>query len=219
MLVKCFYKFFLIAVDGYMKYEKEFTKQFKDIVNIDIHKSEKELATNILPKFLKKFGFKDTDKMFYQLALHTDTDNLHFHFSFMEKVPNYEYTKNKIDYRRTGELSQDEIDFLKAQVIHTIEKEKIYTPLLKENNKDIEKLKKYFSPKKRNYLLRDKKDLILEEKIINKLRRNKRIIERCIKIIRNDVIDSETLKQLQLLVKVSEKITDVIYLVIDNKNS
>ena len=37
------------------------------------------------------------------------------------------------------------------------------------------------------------------------------------KIIRNDVIDSETLKQLQLLAKVSEKITDVIYLVIDNK--
>lgn len=39
------------------------------------------------------------------------------------------------------------------------------------------------------------------------------------KIIRNDVTDSETLKQLQLLVKVSEKITDAIYLVIDNKNS
>lgn len=134
--------------------------------NIDIHKLEKELATNILPKFFKKCGFKDTNKMFYQLALHTDTDNLHFHFSFMEKVPNYEYAKNKVGYRRTGELSQNEIDFLKAQVIHTIEKEKIYTPLLKETNKDIEELKKYFSPKEKNYLLRDKKDLILEEKIL-----------------------------------------------------
>lgn len=134
--------------------------------NIDIHKLEKELATNILPKFFRKCGFKDTNKMFYQLALHTDTDNLHFHFSFMEKVPNYEYAKNKIGYRRTGELSQNEIDFLKAQVIHTIEKEKIYTPLLKETNKDIEELKKYFSPKEKNYLLRDKKDLILEEKIL-----------------------------------------------------
>lgn len=134
--------------------------------NIDIHKLEKELATNILPKFFKRCGFKDTNKMFYQLALHTDTDNLHFHFSFMEKVPNYEYAKNKVGYRRTGELSQNEIDFLKAQVIHTIEKEKIYTPLLKETNKDIEELKKYFSPKEKNYLLRDKKDLILEEKIL-----------------------------------------------------
>ena len=134
--------------------------------NIDIHKLEKELATNILPKFFRKCGFKDTNKMFYQLALHTDTDNLHFHFSFMEKVPNYEYAKNKVGYRRTGELSQNEIDFLKAQVIHTIEKEKIYTPLLKETNKDIEELKKYFSPKEKNYLLRNKKDLILEEKIL-----------------------------------------------------
>ena len=134
--------------------------------NIDIHKLEKELATNILPKFFRKCGFKHINKMFYQLALHTDTDNLHFHFSFMEKVPNYEYAKNKVGYRRTGELSQNEIDFLKAQVIHTIEKEKIYTPLLKETNKDIEELKKYFSPKEKNYLLRDKKDLILEEKIL-----------------------------------------------------
>ena len=134
--------------------------------NIDIHKFEKELATNILPKFFKRCGFKDTNKMFYQLALHTDTDNLHFHFSFMEKEPNYIYHKNKIGYRRSGELSQNEIDFLKSQVVHTIEKEKIYTPLLKETNKDIEKLKKYFSPKERNYLLRDKKDLILEEKIL-----------------------------------------------------
>lgn len=134
--------------------------------NIDIHKLEKELATNILPKFFKRCGFKGTNKMFYQLALHTDTDNLHFHFSFMEKEPNYIYHKNKIGYRRSGELSQNEIDFLKSQVVHTIEKEKIYTPLLKETNKEIEELKKYFSPKEKNYLLRDKKDLILEEKIL-----------------------------------------------------
>ena len=134
--------------------------------NIDVHKLEQELATNILPKFFKKCGFKDPKKMFYQLALHTDTDNLHFHFSFMEKEPNYEYTKNKVGYRRTGELSQSEIDFLKAQVIHTIEKEKIYTPLVIETNKEIEELKKYFNPKEKNYLLRNKKDLILEEKIL-----------------------------------------------------
>lgn len=134
--------------------------------NIDVHKLEQELATNILPKFFKKCGFKDPKKMFYQLALHTDTDNLHFHFSFMEKEPNYEYTKNKVGYRRNGELSQSEIDFLKAQVIHTIEKEKIYTSLVIETNKEIEELKKYFSPKEKNYLLRNKKDLILEEKIL-----------------------------------------------------
>lgn len=134
--------------------------------NIDIHKLEQELARNILPKFFKRCGFKDLNKMFYQLALHTDTDNLHFHFSFMEKEPNYLYSKNKIGYRRSGELSQSEIDFLKSQVIHTIEKEKIYTPLLRETNKEIEKLKKYFSPNEKNYLLKNKKDLLFEEKIL-----------------------------------------------------
>lgn len=134
--------------------------------NIDIHKLEQELATNILPMFFKKCGFKDKDKMFYQLALHTDTDNLHFHFSFMEKEPNYIYAKNKIGYRRTGKLKQSEIDFLKAQVVHTIEKQKIYTPLLIETNKEIDELKSFFSPKEKNYLLRNKKDLLYEEKIL-----------------------------------------------------
>ena len=134
--------------------------------NIDIHKLEQELATNILPKFFKKCGFKDPKKMFYQLSLHTDTDNLHFHFSFMEKQPNYIYSKNKVGYRRSGQLTQGEIDFLKAQVVHTIEKEKIYTPLLIETNKEIAELKKFFSPNEKNFLLRNKKDLILEEKIL-----------------------------------------------------
>ena len=134
--------------------------------NIDIHVLEKELATKILPMFFKKCGFKDNDKMFYQLALHTDTDNLHFHFSFMEKEPNYIYSKNKVGYRRSGKLRQEEIDFLKAQIVHTIEKEKIYTPLLRETNKDIEELKKYFNPKEKNYLLKNHKDLLLEEEIL-----------------------------------------------------
>src|SRR5699024_2268108 len=51
-------------------------------------------------------------------------------------------------------------------VVHTIEKEKIYTPLLLNANKDIEELKKYFKPTEKNYLLYDKKDLLLEEKIL-----------------------------------------------------
>ena len=65
----------------------------------------------------------------------------------------------------------------------------------------------------------------MEEKIINKLRHNKRKVGKVYKMIKNnvnienDIIDSETLKQLQLLAEVSEEITDIIYLVIDNKNS
>ena len=65
----------------------------------------------------------------------------------------------------------------------------------------------------------------MEEKIINKLRNNKRKLQKVYKMIKNcvdietDVIDSETLKQLQLLAEISEEMTDIIYLVIDNKNS
>ena len=65
----------------------------------------------------------------------------------------------------------------------------------------------------------------MEEKVINKLRNNKRKVEKVYKMIRNnvdienDVIDSYTLKQLQLLAEISEEITEIIYLVIDNKNS
>ena len=65
----------------------------------------------------------------------------------------------------------------------------------------------------------------MEEKLIKKLRNNKRKVEKVYKMIKNnvdienDIIDSQTLKQLQLLAEVSEEITDIIYLVIDNKNS
>ena len=133
--------------------------------NIDIHKLEKELATKILPMFFKKCGFKDINKMFYQISLHTDTDNLHFHFSFMEKAPNYIHN-NKLIYRKSGMLNENEINFLKNQVIHTIEKQKIYTSLLKEVNIDLEELKKYFNYSEKNFLLKNKKELLLEEKIL-----------------------------------------------------
>lgn len=134
--------------------------------NINIRDLEKILATSVLPRFFIKCGFKDPKKMFYQLSLHTDTDNLHFHFSFMEKEPNYEYSKNNIKYRRYGKLTRTEVNFLKAQVVLAIEREKVYTPLLKETNKEIDDLKKYFDPKERNFLLYNKGDLLLEEKIL-----------------------------------------------------
>lgn len=177
--------------------------------NIDIHKLEVELATNILPMFFKKCGFKSKDKMFYQLALHTDTDNLHFHFSFMEKEPNYIYNKNKIGYRRTGKLKKSEIDFLKAQVIHTIEKQKIYTPLLIETNKELDELKKYFTPNEKNYLLRNKKDLLYEEKIL-----------RLGQLIYNERIDSNTkIKYGSIKNKEIQKLTNEIKKYIFSKSN
>lgn len=135
--------------------------------NVDIKKFEKDLAKHIIPMFLKKCGFDDIKNMSYQFSLHTNTDNLHFHLSFTEKKPNYKRTFNKeLVYRHAGKLDQKELGFLKNEIEHYIHKEKVFTPLLEETNKEIEELKKYFNPKEKNFLLNDKKDILLEEKII-----------------------------------------------------
>ena len=134
--------------------------------NIDVHRLEQLLVKDVIPMYLKKCGYVDINKMSYQLSLHTDTDNLHFHFSYIEKEPNYRYGNNKIGYKRKGTIKQEEIDFLKNEIHHVIEKEKIYTPLLMKTNKEIDELKKYFKPNEKNFLLKDKKDLLLENKIL-----------------------------------------------------
>ena len=133
--------------------------------NVDIKELEKKLAKEVIPMFLKKCGFVDINKMSYQFALHTNTEHLHFHFSFAEKAPNFK-SYGKIGYRKKGKLSQEELAYFKNCILHAINREKILTPLIKETNKDIEELKSYFNPKDKNYLLSNKDDFILEEKII-----------------------------------------------------
>ena len=133
--------------------------------NVDIKTFEKKLAKEIIPQFLKKCGFVDIKKMSYQFSLHTNTKHLHFHLSFAEKQPNYK-SYGKIDYRNKGKLTKEELRYFKDLIIHSINREKVYTPLLKETNKNIEELKKYFSPKDKNFLLNNKEDILLEEKVL-----------------------------------------------------
>ena len=133
--------------------------------NVDIKSFEKKLAKEIIPQFLKKCGFVDVKKMSYQFSLHTNTKHLHFHLSFAEKQPNFK-SYGKIDYRKKGKLTREELRYFKDLIIHSINREKVYTPLLKETNKNIEELKKYFSPKDKNFLLNNKEDILLEEKIL-----------------------------------------------------
>ena len=133
--------------------------------NVDIKTFEKKLAKETIPQFLKKCGFVDIKKMSYQFSLHTNTKHLHFHLSFAEKQPNFK-SYGKIDYRKKGKLTKEELRYFKDLIIHSINREKVYTPLLKETNKNIEELKKYFSPKDKNFLLNNKEDILLEEKIL-----------------------------------------------------
>lgn len=126
---------------------------------------EQDLVKDIISMFLKKCGFKDIRNMSYQIALHTDTDNLHFHFSFIEKKPNYK-TNNGIEYRKQGKLSEEERNFLKNEIVHYLKKEKYFKPLLIETNKEIDNLKKFFNKEEKNFILKDKDELIIEDKIL-----------------------------------------------------
>ena len=134
--------------------------------NITLKELEQELIKTAIPRLFKKMGFKDKKNMAYNLSIHTDTDNLHVHFSFIEKKPNYIYTNNKLGFRRKGELSQDEINFMKNEVVFAVERKKYLSPMITITNKEIDNLKKYFNPKDKNFILYDKEDLLLEEKIL-----------------------------------------------------
>ena len=134
--------------------------------SVNIREFEKKLATIIIPKFLKKCGFVDVKKMSYQFSLHTNTDNLHFHLSFCEKSPNFRYKDNSIKYRIKGTFSDKELNFLKNEVEHEIEREKIFSPLVHKTNDNIEELKKYFRLDDKNYILNNVEDLNIENDIL-----------------------------------------------------
>ncbi|MDO5569527.1 MAG: hypothetical protein Q4G04_05425 [bacterium] len=104
--------------------------------------------------------------MSYQLSLHTDTDNYHFHYSFIEKSPNYISRTGKIQYRRKGQIDKKDLDYLKIQIGHSISKGTYYTNLLTKTNEDIKEFKSYFNKDSLNFVLDNKEDFILEDKII-----------------------------------------------------
>ncbi len=134
--------------------------------NISLQDLEQELIKNVLPRFFKKMGFKDKKNMAYNLSFHTDTDNLHAHVSFIEKKPNYILFNNKLGYRRKGKLTQEEINFMKNEVVFAVERKKYLNPMITITNDEIDKLKKHFNPKEKNFILYDKKDILLEDDIL-----------------------------------------------------
>lgn len=137
--------------------------------NMSWENLEKKIAKEILPKVFKKMGFVDSKNMCYQFSLHTNTKHPHFHISFMEKQPNTRSFKNpnKLVYRRKGKIPQDVVKFLKNETVLAIERESKFKPMSYSINQDLDELKKYFDPKDKNFVLYDKQDILLEEKILN----------------------------------------------------
>ena len=127
---------------------------------------EKKLAKEILPNFFTSMGFVDKNKMCYEFSLHTNTKHPHFHISFMEREPNTLSYDNKLMYRRLGKIPKKSINVLKREVIKTLERESKFKPLAIEINKDIDEIKKYFNPKTKNFIMYDRDNILLEEKIL-----------------------------------------------------
>lgn len=163
------------------KRKKEYLKYFKNshlwkgIISFDtdyidksieLEKLEQILCKEVMPRYLRYCGFKDIDKMSYQLALHTNASHYHFHLSFIEKEPNYICADGKIRYRRKGLMSKEEKDYLKRELGHAIDRYRVFTPLVIKSNEQIDDLKKYFRPGERNFILKDYEDLVLEENLL-----------------------------------------------------
>lgn len=174
-----------------------FDKKYID-KNISWRELELKMAKEILPKFFKKMGFENSKNMCYEFSLHTNTKNPHFHISFMERKPNYVGKENKLIYMRTGKISNEFLNYLKRETILTIERNKMFNPLSTNINKDIEELKKIFDPTNRNFVLYNKSNILLEEKILTlgKLI-NERVNSENQKIKYNSIKDDEIKKLTQ----------------------
>ncbi len=127
-------------------------------------------------------GFEDSKKMCYQFSLHMNTGHPHFHIAFMERSPNTRGYNNSLQYRRIGKIPNNCIKYLMNETILCIEREKKFRPLSVNISKDFEELKKFFNPQDKNFILYDKNNISLEEKIlmlgkkldeINKIKDNK----------------------------------------------
>ena len=65
----------------------------------------------------------------------------------------------------------------------------------------------------------------MEERVIDKLRKNKRYLNKVSKLVKkntdmeSEMIDADSLQILSLISRIDEELTDIIYLILDSKNS
>lgn len=135
--------------------------------HIKLSDLEQLMAKEIVPKFLKNIGFQNTKNIMYQMSLHTNTSNYHFHIAFIEKKPSYLNSKNELTYRRLGKISRNSINFLKNETLLSIEREHEFKKHIIEINKNIEDIKKYFKENSYNFLSKNHDKLILENQLTN----------------------------------------------------
>ena len=94
--------------------------------SIKLEDLEQLMIKKIIPDFIRDCGFEDLSKMSYQTSLHSNNDNYHFHFSFIEKSPNTRDSENRLVYRKVGTLPMMAIDNLKRNILLSIDREKVF---------------------------------------------------------------------------------------------
>lgn len=134
--------------------------------NISIKNLEQRFAKEVMPQFLKYCGFKAVKDIDYVFAVHNNTKHYHIHLAFIEKKPNYKLSNGKVGYRWLGMLSDDEKNYLKRLVQLSVERDKIYSPILINVNNELAEFKKYFNPKEKNFVLKNLDEIEIEEKIL-----------------------------------------------------
>lgn len=83
--------------------------------NMDNVEEAMEMVRSVLPRFLKRAGFR-LDNVTWYAGLHENTDNRHVHISFFEKEPIH-YSERKKGYvYRKGRIDMKHIDSLKLDV-------------------------------------------------------------------------------------------------------
>jgi hypothetical protein len=134
--------------------------------NIEISKLHDIMTKKILPDFFESIGY-DSKKISYQLSFHTDTDNFHYHLSFMEKEPAYKSRwKNAFQYRRKLNIDQEILNSCTRSIQLQIEKERYYNPLIKNIDDELSNIKKELKRKDKNYVLENAKHFRVEAKLL-----------------------------------------------------
>lgn len=134
--------------------------------NISIDDLHLQMVKNILPKYFESIGF-DPSKISYQLSMHFNTENLHYHLTFLEKEPAYKARDKKtLQYRRKGNISTAVDNNLKKMIQLRVESGKKYNPLINEIDNELKKIKEQFRRPEQNFLLENAKLFRLDDKIL-----------------------------------------------------
>lgn len=120
--------------------------------NIILEELEQELVKTVIPRLFNKMGLK-IKRIWHIIYRFILIQIICMFILVLQKINLIIYTNKKLEYRRKGELTQEEISFMKNEGVLAVERKKYLSSMITITNKEIDNLKKYFNPKDKNYYL------------------------------------------------------------------